>query len=274
MPDHAAERPTLTTQKLLVVAVYALAFLIWIAAATFETESQRPSPRPAIADQQQQPQSAPAAQQRESDQGGTHQTPFVVETHEGAPTPEISAQQAEDREQQASSERWTVASTIVIAAFTVVLAIATVFLGIATWRMYRATRALVTGADETAKRQLRAYVLCAKSARPSILIPLVRTCRSTQCPATAASRRPSPMPHCCRQCPCRPASSARHGDMIDHAPLLLRKGRGHLVLCVVALTGNNRDPFARSSTDDFPVLVGPRLDRQRRKSHHAVLHAS
>jgi hypothetical protein len=56
-----------------------------------------------------------------------------------------------------SSLEWIDAERI-IAAFTVVLGIATGILGIATWKLWRATDALVTGADKTAERQLRAYV--------------------------------------------------------------------------------------------------------------------
>jgi hypothetical protein len=39
-----------------------------------------------------------------------------------------------------------------------IIALFTVILGIATWLLWRSTRALVIGADNTAKRQLRAYI--------------------------------------------------------------------------------------------------------------------
>jgi hypothetical protein len=47
----------------------------------------------------------------------------------------------------------------IIAIWTVVLGFATCILGIATWRLWSATDRLVTGAEDTAERQLRAYVL-------------------------------------------------------------------------------------------------------------------
>jgi hypothetical protein len=54
-----------------------------------------------------------------------------------------------------SNEHFLVAfSTMIMGAFTVVLAIATAFL-------YLATRALVKGGEQTAERQLRAYVFSA-----------------------------------------------------------------------------------------------------------------
>jgi hypothetical protein len=40
-----------------------------------------------------------------------------------------------------------------------IIALFTVILGIATWLLWRATRALVIGAEDTSKRQLRAYVI-------------------------------------------------------------------------------------------------------------------
>jgi hypothetical protein len=53
-----------------------------------------------------------------------------------------------------------------------VSAIFTVILAIATWALYRATRNLVRGAEETAERQLRAYVLVS-SAKVTNLTNLV-----------------------------------------------------------------------------------------------------
>jgi hypothetical protein len=47
----------------------------------------------------------------------------------------------------------------VIAAFTVILGLVTGILGLATWKLWRSTDRLVKGAEDTASRQLRAYVL-------------------------------------------------------------------------------------------------------------------
>jgi hypothetical protein len=46
----------------------------------------------------------------------------------------------------------------IIAIWTIILGIATCILGIATWRLWRSTDRLVKGAENTAERQLRAYV--------------------------------------------------------------------------------------------------------------------
>ena len=47
----------------------------------------------------------------------------------------------------------------IAAVSTIVIAIFTVILGVATWRLWLTTDNLVTGADETAQKQLRAYLL-------------------------------------------------------------------------------------------------------------------
>jgi hypothetical protein len=46
----------------------------------------------------------------------------------------------------------------VVAMSTVLIAVFTIILGVATWLLWRATKKLVRGAEETAKRQLRAYI--------------------------------------------------------------------------------------------------------------------
>ena len=46
----------------------------------------------------------------------------------------------------------------VIAIFTVIMGVATVILGGVTWKLWQVTGKLVKGADDTARRQLRAYV--------------------------------------------------------------------------------------------------------------------
>ena len=53
--------------------------------------------------------------------------------------------------------------TIAIAVFTAVLAIATIALMVFTGKLWRATNRLVKGADDTARRQLRAYVTVDKA---------------------------------------------------------------------------------------------------------------
>ena len=52
----------------------------------------------------------------------------------------------------------------------------------------------------------------------------------------------------------------------------LAKGSAHLVV-VVVLADQHRPRSLRPDAHDFPVFIRPRLDRQRCKSHHAVLHA-
>jgi hypothetical protein len=89
---------------------------------------------PSVPTNQQHVEAGPAAQQSKGDQRGTPEAPLVVETHEGAPTPEIAAQQAEDREAHASAERWIAKGTVAIAAFTVALVFATLVLAWRTWQ--------------------------------------------------------------------------------------------------------------------------------------------
>jgi hypothetical protein len=116
-----------------------LAIVALLVGATLASYSQRPLPRPAVGAQYKQTQPGQPNQPR-----GTQEFPFIVETHEGAPSQEIAAQQAEDREQQATNEHLHI-------AIEVLLALATI--GIVVY-----TAKLVTGAEDTARRQLRAYV--------------------------------------------------------------------------------------------------------------------
>ena len=62
------------------------------------------------------------------------------------------------------------------------------------------------------------------------------------------------------------------GDRVPWAVNPLGTGSAHLVV-VVVLADQHRPRSLRPDAHDFPVFIRPRLDRQRRKSHHAVLHA-
>lgn len=89
---------------------------------------------------------------------GTARNPLVVEI---APTPESqskSRENARDEQAKANRERHLVIATYAIAVVTTVLAFGTGLLAAYTFNLWRSTGDLVKGAEDTAVRQLRAYV--------------------------------------------------------------------------------------------------------------------
>ena len=95
--------------------------------------------------------SAAAARTAKQDQRGTEQSPLVIR---GIPT-ERSEEQARyehyEHAEKPINERLTSWATVI-------LAIVTTGLAYFTWRLWSATRRLVEDAEETARRQLRAYL--------------------------------------------------------------------------------------------------------------------
>ena len=75
----------------------------------------------------------------------------IVVTALPKPTEAELAEKAEEQKEKTESDRWLV-------RFTAILAVATVVLAVGTGFLWNATRRLVRGAEQTAERQLRAYV--------------------------------------------------------------------------------------------------------------------
>lgn len=101
---------------------------------------------------QQAEQASAPKHEPESDYRGTEKAPFVVRVQAvPPPTEEERREKAEERHDKADSDWWLV-------KLTAALAVATIALVFATGLLWRSTKKLVTEAEDTAKRQLRAYV--------------------------------------------------------------------------------------------------------------------
>ena len=111
-------------------------------------------PAPAARQSSRQEQKQPAEQKKEtdSDKRGTKDAPLVVEMITARNGEETTTQQAAYDHEKTFNEK-------LIAYGTVGLAIITAFLAWFTFRLWKATGKLVLGAESTAERQLRAYLL-------------------------------------------------------------------------------------------------------------------
>ena len=98
------------------------------------------------------PEAQPGDQQASSTQRGTEQLPFVIDIKSvPEPTEKEKADNAAERHEKAESDSWLVKLTGAIAVATVALVVATGFL-------WWSTRQLVKDTQNSAERQLRAYV--------------------------------------------------------------------------------------------------------------------
>jgi hypothetical protein len=111
-----------------------LVFIAWAQVSPAATQPKAATPMPCMC--------AVTVPPALPDIRGTEQNPLSVKVVQQPPPP-------------AAEKDW---SGRVIAAATLVLAGVTAALAIFTWRLWRSTGALVSGADATARRQLRAYV--------------------------------------------------------------------------------------------------------------------
>ena len=121
--------------------------IMWAVSA----QSKEPASTPLKSGEHIQPKSEKSNQISETNQRGTEQRPFVVKT---LPTPkgkEEADYEAYERHEKPTNERWLTYSTIWLAIVTTILAIFTGYL-------WNATRKMVRSAEETAKRQLRAFI--------------------------------------------------------------------------------------------------------------------
>ena len=89
---------------------------------------------------------------------GTKDLPVIVEIAPSAPL-KVETDHDKEAENEKAYDDWLIArGTVALAVVTSVLAVATIGLMIFTYRLWRATHKLVEGTDDTAKKQLRAYV--------------------------------------------------------------------------------------------------------------------
>jgi hypothetical protein len=121
-------------RRILLIALLALAWGI-------ASSAEKPVPHP-----------DPAKQSAQPDKRGTRESPLSIEVLRVPPrSEEERREQADERREKADSDWWLV-------GYTGALAAATILLAIMTGMLWFATKRLVEGAENTAKRQLRAYV--------------------------------------------------------------------------------------------------------------------
>lgn len=127
-----------------------IAFLVFIS-VSFAGTSQPPSPAPSKSSQKPEANPAQHEEAPAKDQRGTETSPLFIKV---APSQTVEPEPSKEHEKArdyTSAEWWLVYVTGFLTAVTLVLAIFTGWL-------WNATKKLVQGADDTARRQLRAYI--------------------------------------------------------------------------------------------------------------------
>lgn len=113
--------------------------------------SQEPSPSQRGSNRQEQNQASEIKKKPHYDQNGTNGTPPVVKVIQ-------SSRENGRPEKQSTQEQEKSFNDKLIAWGTVALAVITAFLALFTFRLWKSTGRLVISAEETAKRQLRAFI--------------------------------------------------------------------------------------------------------------------
>jgi len=123
-----------------------------------DSQSQQPVPSPDISAQPKQEEAKPAQQHSATDKQPASQQPIIVNVLPPQKSEREIEEEQRERNEKSKLDRRLVGLTADLAIFTAILAIATVVLAAATAALWYATKKLVKGAEETARRQLRAYV--------------------------------------------------------------------------------------------------------------------
>lgn len=105
---------------------------------------------------QQKTKSTDAKQQ--NPERGTHQFPLFIDGHISTATPEEAEQNRREKELEIEVARDTAKYTGFAAGFTLLLVFGTAILAGFTYKLWKDTSRLVTSAEDTSKRQLRAYI--------------------------------------------------------------------------------------------------------------------
>lgn len=129
-----------------ILLIIALSFCVYAFA-----ESQPAISTPSKSTNQKQEKSAETNQETTKDLRGTYKSPLVVDVISAPDTNKIAERKSEQEGEKSTLDRLTAFSTVA-------LAVITFFLALYTARLWGATDKLVKGAEETAQRQLRAYV--------------------------------------------------------------------------------------------------------------------
>ncbi len=121
-----------------------------------EAYSQNPPSSDGKTSQEPKNNSQSSKQHPTKDLRGTEKSPFVVKTLPTEKTEAQTRQEENYKAEHANNERWTMQATVILAIVTAILAFFT-------YRLWRATKRLVEDSQDTAQRQLRAYL----SAQPN-----------------------------------------------------------------------------------------------------------
>ena len=127
------------------------AIILFLTSSVSFAQSQAPAPGPPKDSNRIEEKSDKRNQIADPNQRGTVQTPLIVKTLPTQKDKEETEHEAYERHEKPRNERWLTYSTIWLAVVTTFLALFTAYL-------WDATRKLVRSAEETAKRQLRAFI--------------------------------------------------------------------------------------------------------------------
>lgn len=125
--------------------------LVLLIAWPVYAQSQPPSPSQRGSNGQEQKQASEIKKKPHYDQRGTNNTPLVVKVIQSIRENGRTEKQSTHEQEQSFNDK-------LIAWGTVALAVITAFLALFTFRLWKSTGRLVISAEETAKRQLRAFI--------------------------------------------------------------------------------------------------------------------
>jgi hypothetical protein len=109
--------------------------------------------------QNKEPEQSPETKQRAAPtERGSKDLPVIVEIAPSAPLKVETEHGREAENEKTSNERWIANGTVALALVTAVLAAATIGLMVFTFKLWKATNKLVEGSDNTARKELRAYM--------------------------------------------------------------------------------------------------------------------
>jgi hypothetical protein len=121
----------------------------------YQAHAQPPTPAPTKTSDEPKTNSNKSVDGPEDNRRGSEALPLIVRT---VVTKSEAKQEADDRNEKASNDRWMV-------IFTGILAIVTTALAVYTALLFGATKRMVRGAEDASKKQLGAFVYC-KSVKP------------------------------------------------------------------------------------------------------------
>jgi len=135
-------------------ALWAIALL----AICFAAQSQEPSPSPAKPSQPRQHQTGSGQQQAPRNQSVTIKAPVEIKLLNTGKTSEEAKQEAEERKEKSSSDRWMVILTGVLGFLAFLQLLAFIVQAIYLGKTVAGAEAAAEDARDTSRRELRPYV--------------------------------------------------------------------------------------------------------------------